>query len=200
VNICVSGLVDKGYIVVVVVVCCAPGSVELNPGFGSVWGSLAIETQQQYTGGVDCLHGVMGTAPIGVVLGCRQFPGTGHIGFTQPAGEGQAEAMAGLHSLHIGTAAQGGTVGGAQAAATPLATRTTLTVAPIGRGTTAFPRSLKPFALATLRSAEALGLLFGTGLPLARGRSRYNQVDGHGRQCIGPSKVDRFLPWHGHCF
>jgi hypothetical protein len=30
----------------------------------------------------------MGTAPIGVVLGRRQFPGAGHIGFPQTAGEG----------------------------------------------------------------------------------------------------------------
>ena len=60
----------------------------LNLGSGGALELVAIETQQQDPGGVDRLHGVMGTAPIGVVLGRRQFPGTGHIAFTQPAGEG----------------------------------------------------------------------------------------------------------------
>ena len=73
--------------------------------------------QQQVAGHVHRLHGVVLAAPVGMVVGGGEFPGSGHIGLPQPTGQGQAEALAGDDRVQLRRLAKGGAVGGTEARA-----------------------------------------------------------------------------------
>lgn len=79
--------------------------------------STVVAAEQQVACSVHLLHAVVGAAPIGMVLSGTALPGLGHHSWSEPAGAGQLQVLAGKDGIKVGVLAQRAPIGLAARAA-----------------------------------------------------------------------------------